>query len=66
MNSGIIFLGQNKEKAGQKNHKNLHDVGIRKRVLKKGRRGSSLAVQWVGLGSFTAMAPGSIPDQELR
>ena len=24
-------------------------------------QGSSLAVQWLGLGAFTAMAPGSIP-----
>ena len=28
--------------------------------------GNSLAVQWSGLGAFTAAGPGSIPGQELK
>ena len=32
-----------------------------KNKLKKKIRGNSLAVQWLGLGAFTAEGPGSIP-----
>ena len=28
--------------------------------------GNSLAVQWLGLGAFTAMSPGSIPGQGTK
>ena len=30
------------------------------------RRGSSLAVQWLGLGDFIAMTPGSIPGRGTK
>ena len=36
------------------------------RVLLLGVAGSSLAVQWLGLSTFTSMAPGSIPGPETK
>lgn len=34
----VNFAGQSKEEDGQKNHKELHDVRIKKRMVRKGRR----------------------------
>ena len=30
------------------------------------KQGNSLAVQWLGLGTFTAVARGSVPGQETK
>ena len=38
VNSGIIFSGQGKAKGGQKKHKDLHGIRIRKRMVRGGRR----------------------------
>ena len=35
-------------------------------VQNLGKIGNSLEVQWLGFGAYTAGAPGSIPDRELR
>ena len=32
----------------------------------KAKQGNSIAVQWLGLGAFTAVAPNSIPGQETK
>lgn len=38
MNSGIVFPGQSKAKGGQKNHKGIHGVKIRERLVREERR----------------------------
>ena len=38
VNNGIIFPGQSKTKGEQKNHKDLHAVRIRKRMVREGQR----------------------------
>ena len=36
------------------------------KLAKKNSRVNSLVVQWLGLGAFTAMAPGSIPGRGAK
>lgn len=38
MNNGIIYPGQSREQGGQKDHKDLEGIRIRRRIIKEGRR----------------------------
>ena len=35
-------------------------------AFRKNKPGNSLAVQWLGLGAFTAVGPGSIPGRGTK
>ena len=35
-------------------------------TFKEGKTGNSLAVQWLGLGTFTAEGPGSTPGRGIK
>ena len=35
-------------------------------MLKRGKGGNSLAVQWLGIGAFIAEGPGSVPGEGAK
>ena len=46
-------------------NENVLFIEEKTKVIKE-RMGNSLAVQWLGLGTFTAMGPGSIPGRGTK
>ena len=63
VNSGIIFAGQGQEKGGQKNHKDLHGVRIRGRMVRAGRGNRNFLIPHLGRKLSTLMSATSLARQ---
>ena len=58
--NGILFPGQSKAKGEQKNQKGLHGVGVRKRMVREGRRNGNKCGKKGSQSSWSDVLGGSI------
>ena len=59
-------LHHSKLRGGKKMIRKFRNFKVKYLITTEFLQGNSLAIQWLGLGSFTAMGPESIPGQGIK